>query len=454
MQLTGPIFLFLFLPLSFFAVLPFSGRRRAVALLAVSLLWYGIANRQNPVGLGVVGGLSLVCWLLTLPRGARRTRLVFGTVLPLAVLLFCRITAEYGLFPRLPYPAGLTFVTFGLVSAAVDLFRRPESDARDPLAFFGYVLFFPVLTFGPVIPYRRFRAMLAAERPSFAAFARGARLFAMGYLLRVAGAAMLVRAISRVLAMEGDALHLPTVGVLLILSGGALWLLLYGVSDMARGVASFYGLLLWQDVRLLPRNAGRDTGGLLLSLSAFMRETVVLPLSRWRSVLARPLALTLGFIGSVLFFRCRWEMLLLSLPLFLLVSLPRAVCRRTSKPLSLILRVLSVPAFMLFSAGVLLPEPALLFRLFTVKAADSYYYFQLFAALSDLRYLLLLVVMMLALLWRRYRSLTLLRLTPGNRARVVFTESLLVLTAFVAAVVFIMPQFPILADQPFLWLHL
>ena len=447
MQLTGPIFLFLFLPLSVLAVLPFSGKRRAVALLACSLLWYGVVNRQNPVGLAVVGGLCLLMWLLTLPRGARVLRLTLGTALPAATLLFCRVTAEYGLLPKLPYPTGLTFVALGLVSVAVDLYRRPDSDARDPLAFFCYVLFFPVLTFGPVVSYHNFRRMLTAERPSFAAFSRGARLYALGYVERVAGAAMLMRALNRVLAVETSALHLPVAGVLLLLSGAALLLLLCGVSDMARGVCSFYGLILLPDVRL-SRDPTRLFEGLLLSLSAFLARTVVRPLER-----CRPLAWSAGFFAAVLFFRCRWETLLLSLPLFAVTVAPRFFKRNRAWNVALF--ALAVPAYLLFAAGVLLPEPALLFRVFTAENTAPYHAYQLFTALSDARYLLLLLAVTAAVfVWRHYRAFTLLRLRTGAMTRATFFETLLLFAAFAAALVFFLPRFPVLADQPFLRLLL
>ena len=444
MQLTGPIFLFLFLPLSVLAVLPFSGRRRGVALLLCSLLWYGVANRQNPVGLAAVGGLCLLSWLLTLPRGARALRLSLGVCLPLAALLFCRVTAEYGLATRLSYPTGLTFVVLGLVSAAVDLYRHPDARGRDPLTFFGYVLFFPVLTLGPVVPYDRFRRMLAAERPSFAAFARGARLFALGYAERVAGAAMLMRAIDRVLTVEQTTLRLPAAGVLLLLSGCALLLLLCGVSDMARGVCSFFGFILLPDVRPCPRDPTRLFGGLLLSLTAFLSKTVVRPLSK-----CPPAAQAAGFFAAVLLFRCRWETLLLSLPLFAVTVLPRFV--RRGRALNAALYLPAVPAYLLFAAGVLLPEPALLFRVFAAGSTAPYHAYQMFTALSDVHYLLLLLAAGTAVfIWRNYRSRVLVRLSAPAKTRAVFAETLLLFAAFAATLIFFLPRFPVLADQPFL----
>ena len=388
MQLTGPIFLFLFLPLSLLVVLPLSGRRRGAALLAVSLCWYLVANRQNPWGMALTGALILACWLLALPRGARRLRLLLGVVLPLSALVFCRISAEYGLLPRLIYPAGLSFVALGLVSAALDLYQRPLPGARRFVPFVGYVLFFPVLTFGPFIRYRRFRYMLAAERPSFAAFARGARFYTLGYLKRMAGAAVLVRAVNRVLAVEGDALHLPAAGVLLLLCGAALLLLIDGVSDMARGVAAFYGLSLPANMHLITRDPALFFGSLFLSLSAFLQETIARPLAR-HGLPGRLIGQAATFCALVLFFRFRWEALLFSLPLFLLTVPGRTVGRRPGRALRITLYILLAPAFLLFAAGVMLPNPAVLFRLASAPAVDAYYLSQLFAALSDVRYLVL-----------------------------------------------------------------
>ena len=470
MQLTGPIFLFLFLPLSLFAVLPFSGKRRAASLLAVSLIWYVLANRQNPWGMAVTGGLVLICYLLTLPRGARRFRLVFCVTLPLLTLVFCRITAEYNLLPRFSYPAGLTFVVLGLVSAAVDLYHRPTSESGRFVPFVGYVLFFPVLTFGPIIRYRHFRHLLSAQRPSFASFARGARLYTLGYLKRVAGAAVLMNTIRAVLVVEKNTLHLPAAAILLLLSGAALLFLIGGVSDMARGVASFYGLILPTDMRLFVHDPSLFVGGMFLSLSAFLTEMIVCPLSGVVGTAGRDPILKTGlssyrfrlfagqaaaFWAAILFFRFRWETCLLALPLFLLTVPGRTIGRRTAKPGRILLSCLLLPAFLLFAAGVLLPDPAILFRLFHASAFDTYYLYQLFAALSDVRYLLLLLVVgVAAVIWWRYRGLLWLRLSSNGRTWVLFSETLLLFVAFAAALILIMPRFPMLADQPFPWLYL
>ena len=57
MQLTGPLFLYLFFPLSLL-LLPFCpARYRKLSLTLLSLLWYLLANLGSPFGMLQIGAL-------------------------------------------------------------------------------------------------------------------------------------------------------------------------------------------------------------------------------------------------------------------------------------------------------------------------------------------------------------------------------------------------------------
>ena len=78
MQLTGPLFLYLFLPLSLL-LLPFCpARYRKAALSLLSVLWYVLANIGSPLGLLQVAAVILLITLLAI---------WVGPFLPEAVIL-------------------------------------------------------------------------------------------------------------------------------------------------------------------------------------------------------------------------------------------------------------------------------------------------------------------------------------------------------------------------------
>ena len=58
-QLTGPVFLFIFLPLSFLPAVLCPRKHRTLVLTLLSLLWYALAYRQNLAGLWRIAGLEI-----------------------------------------------------------------------------------------------------------------------------------------------------------------------------------------------------------------------------------------------------------------------------------------------------------------------------------------------------------------------------------------------------------
>ena len=117
MQLTGPVYLLVFLPLSVLAALPFK-RQRALVLALLSILWYGLANFENPFGIIHIFTLTLAVLLLArLPH--RHVGTVIGITLTLGSLIAARCVAEYTTLAY-TYPQGLTLPTISTVSYLCD----------------------------------------------------------------------------------------------------------------------------------------------------------------------------------------------------------------------------------------------------------------------------------------------------------------------------------------------
>ena len=455
MQLTSPLFLFLFLPLSLLPLPLCPPRYRKGALTLLSLLWFLFVNRTAPLSLLQIGGVVLfVCLLAILPDRAPRLRLALGVSLPLAALVAARVIAEYHLLPY-TYPTGLTMVVLGAISIAIDRYRGDAPEQENPLSVLCYLLFAPAMLVGPVLRYKQFLNATEQIKPSLAGFATGAKLFMCGYIKRVALAAVLLRAIGEVLDISAQAAPLFALLVLFLIAFALLYSFVTGCTDMARGLMAMYGIKpprtkATQTALLLPHNV---LYSMHLTLYRYFEDYVAAPIKqrvrgRFGKVLA---ALSLALL-TLLFYRTRLSSLLFAIPLLLTALLFACRPPHLRAPRHPLVRfLLSIFAFLslsIFALGLLLPNPAQIFSLFARASIrrTPYAIFYLLSAISDSRYLALaLALMMLFPLFHLLHRLS----HKWPQKPVFFLEcvgTLLLFAAFFLTLVYYLPQFPNLAD--------
>ena len=443
MQLTGPVFLFVFLPLSFLPAILFPRKYRTLVLTLLSLTWYILANRQNPVGLWQIAGLVLACTLIAyLPPHLWKLRTVMGVIFPVASLVTARLLSA--LVQGYVYPMGLGFIALGAVSLTVDR-ARGAAKPRSPFDLLAYLLFFPTLSTGPVLRYRHYTKMLEKSTPSPALFCEGIYFYALGYIKRLALAAVLTRTLDGL--FQGTATSSLFLLAALLFSLLFIYFFITGTADLARGVAAMYGLRLPRD-RTDPLAAASPHGlvfSVFRSFYEYFLDYVARPLRHllprvWGEVLAA-LALWL-----CLFLFLGMDPVLLPTALPVLISLLIARLRPRQKPLNPILHQLLLLLSLVLCApcafALLAGSPEIVMD--TVKGAiytqpSAYYTF--FLAIADSRYLVFVLLFLLgvslfkALL--RYRK-------PSPRITRALSLSLLpiVLVGFVLTLLFFMPQFP------------
>ena len=463
MQLTAPAFLLIFLPVTLLLTLPVPKKHRTKALAAVSLLWYALANYHAPAGVLAVLCLTLFTYALLLPRPEQmpRIRLLFGTVLPLSLLLAARLAVEYGneLFR---YPYGITFVVLASISATVD---RVKGKCPAPDSFFDlavYLLFFPFLFLGPLIQYRHFADRLKHAAPSVERFATGVRLYMGGTIKYLAISAVLFRSLFQIVE-QSPSLYFPFAVLLPLLAFGGFWFLLTGCTDISRGVSYMYGIPCPKSHRVgyLARDPFRLVFGAYHALYAYIKHYVLTPLSRYiKGPLGRSFltALLLALFG--LFFRTRPEALLFLLPL-LLFLLPAAWRARPARRYPLPVRVPLILGeclcLMPFLLAISLDEPLHLFTLYTsVNATDSlYHFYYLISAMLNTRYLLISILLAAIFLPISYYRGALERRLRGARLIAFrYAELALLFVGFLFTFVYFLPQFPSYSTLPFLNFYL
>ena len=458
MQLTGPAFLFLFLPLSLLLVFLLPKGHRRIGLSFLSIIWYILANADNLTGLAHVAVLvffSVIMAYLPMPRSVAGAKFRTGlwVAVPLLSLLAARLVLEYG-SGAYTYPAGLLFVTLSSVSFAVDQARGDALRPRNPLELIGYLLFFPTLTIGPVLRSKQYFDL--TEHIGFHPdiFCFGVRKYMLGYIKRLAVAAVVLRAFSEVMLYTGREMPLISFFILLIFSFVGFYFAIAGTADMARGICAMYGIPLPRDRARLSMDITPDRTlyGIMLSWRRYLLDYLIRPLCRGMGEKrTRICTALLLFVCVVMLWRTRPEMLLFALPMLLfsfLNFLPRVRgFMRKSTLRRLLFSAVSILLCTPFTLALTLQDPMSIPRM-TVSAfrMGGYPFYAVFSVIRDARYLILLGVAMLFLLPYAYICRWLRRRGSARTKQIILIcETVLLFAGFLGTIIYFAPQFPLYA---------
>ena len=456
MQLTGPLFLFLFLPLSllFTPFCPVKYRQGVFSLLSV--LWYVLANLGEPLAMLQLFVVMLAVVVLSvLPDGDYSTlRCAAGVLIPLASLLAARLAAEYGPAEYV-YPTGLTFVALGAISLAVDRYRGDAPDRDSPLAVLGYLLFFPTLTLGPILRYKQYLYMMEHPHVGLDGFSRGVRLYMLGFIKRIAVAAVLLRALQTVLGAQAEEFSVQALIFCMVLAYFLFYFFVSGTTDMARGLLSMYGMQppRGQGALLAQIAPHRLLEAMLISLSRYLEDYVAKPIlhrfpARWGRALAGVAVCAL----TLLFYRTRPELLLLGIPLLLIAALSANKHRSLRNKLPLYwrfpLQLLSCFLLAMLVLAALLEEPAELFtHVINAFRGDTSFY-HIYSSLADGAYIAMFFAGALLVFPLQYFRPVLSRKVSARARGIALSLSTAVLfLGFVITLIHFMPQFPQYAQQ-------
>lgn len=453
-RLASPLFTFAFLPLSllFSPLCPPKHRKSVMAL--ISTLFFLLANFENPLAYLQIGFVViLICILACIPGDTLpRFRLWLGVLLPLALFLAARVLAE--VIPQhYTYPLGLGIVCLGAISLSVDRYRGDAPDADHPLAVAGYLLLFPTLSMGPLLRYKQYLHITEQQRPSFAAFSRGATLYMIGYIKRIAVASLLLFSLQSVLSVMQNGLLPPAALLLaLFLSYFALYFAVSGTTDMARGLLSIYGLspTRGQASFFCATAPHRMLYALLLSLDRFLEDYVTTPIRRHLPHRAgKYVAAVAVLLCTLLFYRTHPAVLLAGIPLVISALLTARRGRYIRLPRKRLWRaplcVLSAAVLSVLSLTVMLEDPFDILSLlssFWRETGDLGVY-HLLVSLSYRHYLMLLFpILALVMPLYRYAPALTRRLPTKLHTALQALCMLLLFGTFLFSILYLLPQFP------------
>ncbi|MFN7144307.1 MAG: MBOAT family O-acyltransferase, partial [Myxococcota bacterium] len=279
-------------------------------LLAASLFFYGWWDTRFLALLVLTSGVDWYC-ALRIADGAHAKRWVtLSVVSNLAVLgvfkylgffvgeagaLLASLGAP-GMLPALEIalPVGLSFYTFQAMAYTIDVYRGVTPACRNPLDFLLFITFFPQLVAGPIERSRDLLPQLLAPRsPTSEQLAVGAWLITWGYVKKVLVADNVAVVVARGFDKTG-----ATAGAVILASYAFTWQIycdFSGYSDIARGVARWFGVELRENFRMpffaaSPQEIWRRWH---ISLSEWLRDYLYIPLGGNRSHAGRNLLLTM-----------------------------------------------------------------------------------------------------------------------------------------------------------------
>jgi len=196
MLFSSPEFLFLFLPLTVLIYFLVPCKWRNIALLIVSLLFYGWGE---PIYVFLMIGTIIADYIFGYFVGkfnddkSKAKKVLLGSVIfNLSILAFFKY-ADFFIenLARIPFlsflsplgialPIGISFYTFQALSYVIDVYRGEAKVQKNIINFGTYVTLFPQLIAGPIVRYHDIDKQLSEREHSVSLAASGMRTFVVG----------------------------------------------------------------------------------------------------------------------------------------------------------------------------------------------------------------------------------------------------------------------------------
>ena len=303
MDLSSPLFLFLFLPVFLLIYLVSAGKARTGILLLASVIFLAWGDASAILWLGgilVSGywmGLAIAKAQETGQNAAKWLWAGLGVnVILLAFFKYLTAFGQEGLLwlntpetwvndlSGLTVPIGLSYVTFQLIAYLVDVWKGNTPTEKNFVSFSAYLLFFPKLVSGPITRYKPFAVQMEQLNPSMDDVAAGFRRLLSGFIKRTV--------IANQLALMANAVfNQPTANVepkFAWLGLAAYTLQIFfdfsGYTDMALGLGLMIGVRLPENFNFpyIAQSVSDFWRRWHITLSTWFREYVFYPLERKR----------------------------------------------------------------------------------------------------------------------------------------------------------------------------
>jgi alginate O-acetyltransferase complex protein AlgI len=303
MDLTSPLFLFLFLPVFIVAYLISNQRIRLPLVLAASIVFLTLGQIT---ALWWLTGILVAAYALGLAISRAKKNglsgkglLWLGVGIVVALLSFFKFMTAYGTaglswlhipaawikpISGLVVPLGLSYVTFQVISYLVDVWKGNTPAEKNFLSLGAYLLFFPKLVSGPLVRYKPFSEQLNQLTPSTDDVAAGLRRLLVGFIKRTLIANQLALVANAIFDLPGPNVKPLFAWLGLIAFTLQIFFDFAGYTDMAIGLGMMIGVRLPENFNYpyIAQSASEFWRRWHITLSTWFREYVFFPLERRR----------------------------------------------------------------------------------------------------------------------------------------------------------------------------
>lgn len=246
MELSSISFIYLFLPVSLLLYYAVPGRMKNLTLLGISLVFYSMADPAwllvmlLSVGLDYVMASILEEYQEQKPDAAR---IVIGLCVAKALLLILWPGIMLQLHGT-PMPLGIQVYTLTSLGHLIDIYRGDAPREKDLIKFGLFCCFFGKLFAGPLVYSQDFFPQLEEKKPSLDAVSNGVITFSWGFAKQVILAEGSYQVCQQLQALPKREITILSSWLLIITFTFAMYFVLSGYCDMARGLGMMFQLTL------------------------------------------------------------------------------------------------------------------------------------------------------------------------------------------------------------------
>ena len=237
-------FVYLFLPVSVLVFYAAPSSMKNGVLLGISLVFYAMAD---PIWLLVMllsVGLDFVMASILeeyLEKNRAAARVVMGLCVAKALLLILWPGVAFQL-EGTPLPLGIQVYTLTALGYMVDIYRGDAVREKDLVKFGLFCCFFGKLFAGPLVSSQEFLPQLDGKRPSIGELSSGLVTFSWGFAKQVILAVGSYQVYRQLAALPGREVTILSSWMLIVTFTFAVYFVLSGYCDMARGLGQLFGL--------------------------------------------------------------------------------------------------------------------------------------------------------------------------------------------------------------------
>jgi alginate O-acetyltransferase complex protein AlgI len=177
-------------------------------------------------------------------------------------------------------PIGISFFTFQSISYLMDIYRGDAKVNKNIFTTALYISFFPQVVSGPIIKYKDIQLQLQERKESIEKFSYGIQRFIIGLAKKVIIADALGGVAQNIFSELSFGIDLPTAWIGAIAYTFQLFFDFSGYSDMAIGIASFFGFKYMENFNYpyISKSISEFWRRWHISLSTWFKEYLYIPL--------------------------------------------------------------------------------------------------------------------------------------------------------------------------------